>query len=389
MRRPVESPGTGGRWTGEGAGAVPWRESDRPNPRGALPEGMPGFPRLKERYDLVVVGGGHAGLQAGLKAALLHHSAAVLDRGPKYGRSYYAPRMDNIPGFPGGVSGHKLLDLQAEAVRAHADRVGYLTPALVTEVRSVAPEPGGGYEIRFLWLGQPRTVRGRAVLLAMGVVDRMPELSGRIDPIFPWANFGLVDFCLLCDGHELEGRSLGVVGSDPFAVRTALDLRHFRPKSVELLTHGRPLLERVPAPEAEALRGELERAHIPWHEPAMTGFGGIREKRFEVDFADGSHRSFDRGFSALGWYDQHGAIPRALGARFDPEGYVVTDEDGRVLAEATGQPIPGLYCAGDLRNGWNQIPEAWATAERAVIHAYAYFLDSAADGGADGPASPS
>ena len=166
-------------------------------------------------------------------------------------------------------------------------------------------------------------------------------------------------------------------GADPSSWRTV--------GPVALRWEGTP----DPRWEAEALRGELERAHIPWHEPAMTGFGGIREKRFEVDFADGSHRSFDRGFSALGWYDQHGAIPRALGARFDPEGYVVTDEDGRVLAEATGQPIPGLYCAGDLRNGWNQIPEAWATAERAVIHAYAYFLDSAAEDGADGPASPS
>ena len=70
----------------------------------------------------------------------------------------------------------------------------------------------------------------------------------------------------------------------------------------------------------------------------------------------------------------HAVIPRSLGCRFDPEGFVVTDEDCRALAEATGEPIPGLYCIGDLRNGWNQIPEAWATAERAVIHAWASYL---------------
>ena len=92
---------------------------------------MPGFPRLQDRYDLTVVGGGHAGLQAAVKGALLQHSVALLDRGPKYSRSYYAPHMANIPGFPEGVSGHHLLDQQIAAVRRHDDRIGYFTPATV------------------------------------------------------------------------------------------------------------------------------------------------------------------------------------------------------------------------------------------------------------------
>jgi hypothetical protein len=106
----------------------------------------------------------------------------------------------------------------------------------------------------------------------------------------------------------------------------------------------------------------------------MVGFEGLREKQFGVRFADGSRRVYDRGFSGLGWYDMHDKIPRSLGCRFDRDGYVVTDEDCRAIAEATGEPIPGLYCVGDQRNGWNQIPEAWATAERAVVHAWASYL---------------
>ena len=85
-------------------------------------EAVPGFPRLKEEYDFVILGGGHAGLTAALKAALLEYSALVVDRGQKYGRSYYAPKMDNIPGFPEGISGHKLHDRQAPPLTSDQDR---------------------------------------------------------------------------------------------------------------------------------------------------------------------------------------------------------------------------------------------------------------------------
>jgi thioredoxin reductase (NADPH) len=330
---------------------------------------VPGLPRVKEAYDFVIVGGGHAGLQAGLKASLLGYTAAIVDRGPKYSRSYYAPKMDNIPGFPHGISGHKLLDEQIAAVRAAAT-VDSFTPARAVSVERTDREYAVGIE----WLTQAHVLRGRVLVLAQGVVDRILSVGGKIDPIFPWANLAIVDFCILCDGHELTGKSVAVLGDDPFAARTALDLLHFRPNSVEILTHGRPFLAEATEADRTSLSAALGEHGIGHSELEIVGFDEIREKRFGVRFADGSHKSFDRGFSALGWYDMHHELPRSLGCRFDADGYVVTDEDCRALAEATGAPIPGLYCVGDQRIGWNQIPEAWATAERAVIHAYAEYL---------------
>jgi thioredoxin reductase (NADPH) len=330
---------------------------------------MPGLARLKESYDVVVIGGGHAGLQAGYKASLLGYTAAIIDRGPKYARSFYAPTMDNIPGFPNGISGHKLLDEQIAAVK-RTEAVGYFTPARAVRVE----RSDAGYAVTFDWLKQTQVARGRVLVLAQGVVDRIPEVGGQIDPIFPWANQGIVDFCILCDGHELTGKSVAVIGHDPFAVRTALDVVHFRPTAVHLLTQGKKLLDGASEEDRTTLTAALAEHSIGHTELEIVGFDEIREKRFGVKFADGSHASWDRGFSALGWYDMHHEFPRALGCRIDSDGYVVTDEDCRALSETDGTPIPGLYCVGDQRNGWNQIPEAWATAERAVIHAYAWYL---------------
>ncbi len=331
---------------------------------------MPGFPRLRDSYDVVIVGGGHAGLQAGVKTALFHYTAAIVDRGPKYSRSYYAPRMSNIPGSAEDISGHALLDRQVAAVRRFEDRIGYFTPARATD----AHRTDQGFEVSFDWLKQPSIARGRALILAMGVVDRIPAVGGDIQPIFPWANFGIVDFCLFCDAHKLSGHSVAVIGHDAYAVRSALDIRHWEPTSVTLLTHGQPLLPGVPEADRAQLVGELAAAGIPVVDREMAGFDGIREKLLSVRFSDGSTQTFDKGFSALGWYDMNQTIPRSLGCAFDADGFVVTDEDCRALSAESNAPIPGLYCVGDQRNGWNQIPEAWGTAERAVIHAYASYL---------------
>jgi len=331
---------------------------------------VPGPPRLRERYDLVILGGGHAGLQAATKAGLLRRTAALVDRGPKYSRSYYAPRMDNIPGFPEGISGHKLLDLQIAAVRALPDWLDYFTSARATSVSRT----GDGFDVSFEWLKQTLIARAPALILAMGVVDRILEVGGRIDPIFPWANQGIVDFCLVCDGHELAGKSVGVIGHDAFAARTALDLFEFAPTSVEILTHGRTPEFGASGEERGRLLRELAEHRVAVVEGTIVGFDEIREHRLGVRFSDGTHRSYDRGFSALGWYDMHQAIPRSLGCRFDAEGYVQVDDDSRALAQSDGRPIPGLYVVGDQKSGWNQIPEAWASAERAVLHAWAEYL---------------
>ncbi len=331
---------------------------------------MPGLPRLKDSYDFVILGGGHAGLQAAVKAALLRRTAAVIDRGPKYSRSYYAPKMANIPGFPEGISGHELLDRQLAAARGLGDWIDLFSPGVALG----AERADDGFRASFDWLRQRLVARGRALVLALGVVDRIPEVGGKIDPIFPWANQAIVDFCILCDGHDLAGRSVGVIGHDAFAARTVLDVLAFAPSSVELLTHGRPLLDGADETERGQLAGELAQRRVPIVPAEIVGFDEIREHRFGVRFADGSHRSYDRGFSALGWYERHAAVPRSLGAAFDADGYVLTDDDSRVLSAGDGRPIPGLYCAGDLAHGWNQIPEAWAAAERAVIHAWADFL---------------
>ncbi|MDE1819237.1 MAG: NAD(P)/FAD-dependent oxidoreductase [Euryarchaeota archaeon] len=336
---------------------------------------MAGFVRLKPQYDVLVLGGGHAGLQAGFKAGLLHQTALILDRGPKFGRSYYAPNMANIPGFPEGISGHKLLDLQLEQVRRVSNWTDYLSPVVVHSVERGSE----GFTVTFERLRQVQRVTGRVLVLAMGVVDRIPEVQGEIRPIFPWANQGIVDFCVLCDGHTLPGKRVAVIGAGKFAALTALDLFHFHPTSVTILAHGSTWLEDTPPEERREIERRLASRGVRHLDPSIVSFEGIREKQFGVVLADGSHMTFDKGFSGMGWYSTHAELPRKLGAKITDDGYVATDDDCRVLATDGSGPVPGLYAVGDLRDGWKQIPEAWATAERAVIHAFAFYLEEAGE----------
>jgi thioredoxin reductase (NADPH) len=325
-----------------------------------------------EVYDFIVVGGGPVGLHAGLKAALLNHTALVLDKGRKWCRVWFVPRIDNIPGFPDGVSGADLVNSGRDALKKYGKKVEVKD---FFEVKSI--EKGETFKVKALNNRTDRTeiFQSKAVILATGVSDQQPTIQGSIEHIFPYAGKGLVHYCMFCDGHMMTGQNVAVFGHTKFAVNTAVDLNWFEAKSVTILTNGKEMFEGEDLNEIEKKEqsDRLADHEVDMITTEIASLFGLDDNVLGVKFTDGSERKFETGMSALGVYRINNELAALLGGKLDEEGYVVIDSDSRVL-DSTGNPIEGLYAAGDVANDWNQIPIGFGHAERAAIHAYSYLI---------------
>lgn len=253
-------------------------------------------------------------------------------------------------------------------------------------VTTLARLPEGGFELSGHRVrgrggrGEPVRVRARAVVLATGLVDRQPYIGDAghdIRAILPYANKGLADYCLLCDGHTIRGNRVGVLGLDGDAVGIAEALRdHFGAREVVLVmciacALGSPGHAHAGAAGAEEAARAKGLGVIP---KDVARLEGLREDRVRLVFADGTSEAFDRLWVSLGWFKVNHELARQAGAAIDRDGYVTTSEDCEALG-VDGVPIPGLFVVGDLRaETWKQVPIAMGDAETAVIHAYAFRL---------------
>jgi thioredoxin reductase (NADPH) len=323
-------------------------------------------------YDFIVVGGGPVGLHAGLKAALLNHTALVLDKGRKWCRVWFVPRIDNIPGFPDGISGAELVNTGRAALKKYEKKVQLKD---FYEVKNI--EKGETYKVKALNNRTNRTevFESKAVILATGISDNQPQIEGSIQHILPYAGKGLVHYCMFCDGHQMTGQDVAVFGHTKFAVNTAMDLGWFEAKSVTILTNGKEMFEGENLNEIERkeILDKLANHEVDVVTTEIANLFGLDDDVLGLKFTDGSERKYEAGMSALGVYRINNELATRLGGKLDSGGYVVIDSDSRVL-DHSGDPIEGLYAAGDVTNDWNQIPIGFGHAERAVINAYGFYL---------------
>jgi len=158
-----------------------------------------------QSYDVVVIGGGPAGLQAALTLGRMHRSVLLLDSG-QY-RNAAAKEMHNFVTHDGR---------SPEEFRAAARRD--LQPYATVEVRdrraTEVAHDGGRWRVT---LDDTGAVVARRVVLATGLRDTLPDIPGLSDL---WGD--VVAHCPYCHGHELSGRHVGILGNGPHAVRVAL-----------------------------------------------------------------------------------------------------------------------------------------------------------------------
>lgn len=330
-----------------------------------------------ERFDVAVIGGGPAGTHAAWKAALLYRTAVLFDKGRRHSRIFWSPRVDNLPGRY-GEAGRDIIARGYDDIAAYEADIGrkLVTIHEDTEVTAVG-RTDDGYRITASGKTGEVTAEAKVVVLATGAVDGQPKLADfrkrDIEAVLPYANKGLADYCLLCDGHTVEGKRVAVLGCGPGAASIAASLKdNFGADTavVAACSLGHPEgMDHTDAAWAP-IADRLAKRDIPVFTGKVQEFTGIKDGRFGIVFDDGTTEMFDKAWISMGWYKVNNGHAKQIGARLDGAGFVVTDKDGRIL-DATGEPIPGAYAIGDLRaDSWKQIPIAWGEAEAAVIDAF-------------------
>jgi thioredoxin reductase (NADPH) len=286
---------------------------------------------MSERLDAVVVGGGAAGLTAAIYLGRFRRRFLVVDGGES--RLGWIPRTHNHPGFPGGVEGPELL----ARIRAQAEDFGAeIRPGTVTAITGA----DGDFDIT---LEGGEHLSARKILLATGVVDTEPKLPA----FFQSVRKGLIRICPICDGYEVIGHTVGVIGDGDKGAREARFLRTY----ADRLT-----LVHVGAPEtlSDEARADLEADGIDLIETPIEDVLVEKDRIVALGFSGHGLRRFDTVYSALGATPQW-LLADQLGAGVDPGGCLRVDPHQQTS-------VAGLYAAGDVVRGLNQISVAQAEA---------------------------
>jgi thioredoxin reductase (NADPH) len=279
-------------------------------------------------YDLVIVGGGPAGLAAAIYAAREGIDAIVVDGSALGGQAGVSDQIDNYPGFPDGISGAEL----AERFVAQARRYGVELVSAVS-VTSVAPD---GRDL-VTTLGSGQELTSHAVIVATGSTYRRLDVPGEEDLIGAG-----VHFCATCDGPFYKGADeLVVIGGGNSALEEGLHLSEFAKKVRVLarsdLSASTVLQERVKAdPQFEIHTGvdiiELEGDRGRFAAVVTRDRESGEEHRYPASAA----------FVFIGLEPNTGFLGDTV--EQDAGGFLVT---GATMETS----MPGLFAAGDVRAG--------------------------------------
>uniref|UniRef100_UPI002811B864 NAD(P)/FAD-dependent oxidoreductase n=1 Tax=Phenylobacterium sp. TaxID=1871053 RepID=UPI002811B864 len=161
-----------------------------------------------EPLDCLVIGAGPAGLTAAIYLARFRRNFVVIESGGS--RAAWIPRSHNHPGFPDGVNGKVLLS----RMRRQAEKYG-------ADIRSGRVETLTPLKSGFRIETETETFLSRTVILATGVIDNAPNIPG----LERGVEKGLVRICPICDGYEVIGCKVGVIGTDDHCAREAIFIR--------------------------------------------------------------------------------------------------------------------------------------------------------------------
>ena len=300
-------------------------------------------------YDIIVVGGGPAGMTAALYALRNGKSALVIEKNGFGGQITHSPKVENYPGTL-SMSGNEFAEQTLNQILAQGAEIEIET---VISVRSegdhkiVATEEGGSYE-------------GHAVVLATGVKHRMLGLEGEDELVGEG-----ISFCAVCDGDFYSGKTVCVAGGGNSALQEAILLSE---KCREVI-----MLQDLPY-----FTGEAKLQDILFARPNVRALSDVKINRLLT--ADGALHGVEiegrssgekQEIACDGLFVAIGLIPEnkpfADLAALNEYGYFDSDEQCLTRTE-------GVYVAGDCRSKRiRQLTTAVADGATAALAACRYI----------------
>ncbi len=266
-----------------------------------------------EQREVIVVGGGIAGLSAAIYLARAQRDTLVVDSG--HSMAKWEPTVENYLGFPKGVDGEDLL----ENGRKQAERYGaeFVTDTIneITAERDI-----------FSLVGEKARYDAQRVLLATGIYHIPPDVPG-VRECLGHSLF----FCKDCDGYRVRGKKIAIIGANNEAVEYALAMLYYSP-CVIVATNG----DKIVWDEQHAKW--LEEYQIPVETGRIRDLQHRKQKIQALVYDSEREVKIDYLFTTRGDIF-HTKLAEKLGAKLDRDGQVEVDQCMRTT-------VPRLYAAG-------------------------------------------
>ena len=271
-------------------------------------------------YDVLIIGGGPAGLSAAQYASRSKLRTLVIDKSRTAGALAYTGHIENYPGVPGPVSGKELLDMfrdQATRFGAEIVEAQVVGVNLISEVKEIYTMEGG--------------YKGRSVIIATGSMGRKPGIKGEAE----FLGRG-VSYCAVCDAAFFKGKVVCVIGGSEEAIKEAGYLTRFA-ETVYLISPT-PQLKVEDHPALGAQNLTILRGHT------VTSIEG-GETVEKIRLADAEKKESELAMAGVFVYIQgskpivdflYGSVP-------------LTEEECIDANRMMETPISGVFAAGDVR----------------------------------------
>jgi thioredoxin reductase (NADPH) len=299
---------------------------------------------MDNEYELIIIGGGPAGLTAGLYASRGRLNTLLIERGIIGGWIVNAELVENYPGFPEGISGLELSQLIEQQAMKFGLKTGTanINGIELKEGRKVIKTTAGDYT-------------AKAVIIATGSEQVKLGVPGEEE----FTGKG-VSYCATCDAYFFTNQLVAIAGGGNAAISEAIQLTKFASKVT--IIHRRSQLRATPILQEKALANT--KIEFLWNTviEKIEGEDLVKGLRLRNVITDEKSTLDIAGiFVAIGFKPSTDYLNNILS--LDTTGYIITNEKMETS-------VPGIFAAGDIRsNSIRQIIAAAGDGATAAIYA--------------------